>query len=210
MEDLLGIFIGIGLSAACGFRIFVPLLGISIASMTGHVELMSGFEWIGSPLATTAFAVATILEVAAYYIPAVDNFMDTIESPAAIVAGTIITASVIGDIHPFLRWSLALIAGGGTAGIVQGGTALIRATSLVTTGGGGNPIISTVELASSAFATIFALIFPFAAAIIAILLVIYISKKLIRFFLKKKKGNIDTPVISEAEKNEAEEAEIDY
>ncbi|MBN1522667.1 MAG: DUF4126 domain-containing protein, partial [Candidatus Aureabacteria bacterium] len=97
MDNVLSIFIGIGLSAACGFRVFVPLLGISLASLTGHLELAPGFEWIGSPLALIAFSTATLLEIAAYYIPLVDNFLDTIATPGAILAGTIITASLMGD-----------------------------------------------------------------------------------------------------------------
>jgi len=97
METILSLLIGIGLSAACGFRVFVPLLVVSVASHTGHLHLSSGFEWMGSDAALIAFAVATVLEVAAYYIPWLDNLLDTVASPAAVIAGTLVTASLIAD-----------------------------------------------------------------------------------------------------------------
>ena len=119
MEELLGLFIGIGLSATCGFRVFVPLFGMSIAHHAGALSFSSGFDWIGSWPATIAFGIAMVIEIAAYYIPWVDNLLDTIATPAAVVAGTIVTASMVGDVSPFLRWSLAIIAGGGIAAVVQ-------------------------------------------------------------------------------------------
>ncbi|MCJ7718256.1 MAG: DUF4126 domain-containing protein, partial [Anaerolineales bacterium] len=135
MEELLGVFIGIGLSATCGFRIFVPLLGMSIAHHAGALSFANGFDWIGSWPATIAFGIAMVIEIVAYYIPWVDNLLDTITTPAAIVAGTIATASMIGDVSPFLRWSLAIIAGGGVAALIQGSSVLVRGASTVSTAG---------------------------------------------------------------------------
>jgi hypothetical protein len=187
METLFAICVGIGLSAACGFRIFVPMLGLSIASMSGQLELASGFEWIGTPLAVTAFTVATILEIAAYYIPWLDNLMDSMTTPAAIVAGTIMTGSMTGEMAPFLKWSIALIAGGGTAGVVQAGSVIIRGASSATTGGLGNPIVSTGELAGSATVTFLAIFIPALAAFLTAILLIWILNKIYkRIFAKKK------------------------
>jgi hypothetical protein len=135
MQELLGVFIGIGLSATCGFRIFVPLLGMSIAHQAGALSFSPGFEWIGSWPATIAFGIAMIIEIAAYYIPWLDNLLDTIATPAAVVAGTIITASMVGDVSPLMRWSMAIIAGGGIAGLVQGSSELVRGASTASTGG---------------------------------------------------------------------------
>src|SRR6266704_2988656 len=113
METLLSICVGIGLSAACGFRIFVPLLLMSVASLTGHLTLAHGFEWVGSYPALVTFAVATSVEIAGYYVPWVDNVLDAIATPAAIVTGSLVTASLVTDLSPFLKWTLAIIAGGG-------------------------------------------------------------------------------------------------
>jgi hypothetical protein len=161
METALGLIIGIGLSAACGFRVFVPLLGTGLATLSGLMMLSSGFQWIGTWPAVVAFATATLLEIGAYFIPWLDNLMDTIAMPAAVAAGTILTASQLGDISPFLKWSLALIAGGGAAGVVQAGTTLTRGTSSIASGGATNALLSTGELVGSALTTALAILVPF-------------------------------------------------
>jgi hypothetical protein len=189
METLLGILLGIGLSAACGFRVFVPMLGISIASLSGHLTLAPGFEWIGSPVALVAFGLATVLEIAAYYIPWLDNLMDSIATPAAVIAGTVAMASVVTGMSPFLTWTLAIIAGGGTAAIIQGGTVVTRAASTATTGGTGNPVVSTVELAGAVLGTVLAVIVPVVTAVAVVLLCAWIVRKLIRWCRRKHRSD---------------------
>ena len=180
MSELFGVFIGIGLSATCGFRVFVPLLGMSIAYHADALSLSSGFEWIGSWPATIAFAIAMVIEIAGYYIPWVDNLLDTIATPAAIVAGIIATASMIGDVSPFLRWSLAIIAGGGIAGIIQGSSVLVRGASTATTAGLANPAVSTGELVASILGTLISIILPTVAFILVVLLLTYIARRFTR------------------------------
>jgi hypothetical protein len=180
MEELLGLFIGIGLSATCGFRIFVPLLGMSIAHHAGALSFSSGFDWIGSWPATITFGVAMVIEIAGYYIPWVDNLLDTIATPAAIVAGTIATASMIGDVSPFLRWSLAIIAGGGIAGIIQGSSVLVRGASTASTAGLANPLVSTGELAASILGTLISIILPTVAVILVVLLLTFLLRRFMR------------------------------
>ena len=180
MELLLSICIGLGLSAACGFRIFVPLLITSIAAHSGHLNLASSFEWVGSPAALTAFSIATALEVGGYYIPWLDNFLDTVATPAAIVAGTVVTASMVTDVSPFLKWSLAVVAGGGIAGTVQATTVLARGLSLTGTGGLANPLIATAELGGSILTAIAALIAPFFALGLIVLVLGIAGYKLLR------------------------------
>jgi hypothetical protein len=171
MEWLLSVCLGLGLAAACGFRIFVPMLGMSIAAQAGHLDLSPGFEWIDSPAAIVCFSVATAIEIFAYYIPWVDNALDSVATPAAVVAGTILTASVMTEMSPLMQWSVALIAGGGAAGIVQSGTVLLRGTSSVTTGGSANFMVSTVEWVSAAGTTLLAILLPVLAALGVIALV---------------------------------------
>ena len=180
MQTVMAFFVGVGLSATCGFRIFVPLLGLSIAHHAGHITLSHGFEWIGSWPATSAFAVATIIEVIAYYIPWVDNLLDTIATPAAVVAGTIITAAVVVDVAPLLRWPLAIIAGGGIAGLVQGSSVLMRGTSSMTTAGVGNPAVSTGELVASIVGTIVSIVLPILAIILVALIMFFVLRRMRR------------------------------
>ncbi len=179
MEWFFSICLGLGLSAACGFRIFVPLLGLSIAAQAGHLNLASGFEWIDSPAALVCFSVATVLEILAYYIPWVDNALDSIATPAAVVAGTILTASVVADMSPLMQWTVAVIAGGGAAGIVQTGTVLVRGTSTATTGGSANFLVSTGEWLGALITTMLALVLPVLAALAVVVGLGYIIVRLL-------------------------------
>ena len=180
METLLSVFVGIGLSAACGFRVFVPLLVMSIASLSGHLTLAHGFEWIGTYPALISLSVATCLEIAGYYIPWLDHFLDTLATPASIVAGTVVTASAVGDMSPFLKWTLAVIAGGGAAGLVQGATVLTRAASTATTGGLANPMVSTIELAGATITSVLALVAPVAVMLLLVAVMVFVGRKLFR------------------------------
>jgi hypothetical protein len=186
METLLGIAVGIGLSAACGFRVFVPLLVMNLASLGGHLHLASGFAWIGSYYATVAFGTATIVEVLGYYIPWLDHILDVVATPAAIIAGTITTASLVTDMSPFLRWTLALIAGGGIAGLVQGATVTLRATSSASTAGIGNPLVSTLELAGSIITALLAILVPMLCLALIAFLCIYVLRKAGRLIFGKR------------------------
>lgn len=190
METLLSIFLGVGLSAACGFRIFVPLLVMSIASLSGHLTLAPEFEWIGTYPALAAFGVATLFEISAYYIPWVDNLLDTVAVPAAAVAGTIVMASAVSEMSPFLKWALAVIVGGGVAGTVQGLTSITRIASTATTGGLGNPVVSTVEAGSSVVMSILAIAVPVLAAILVIAIILFALRKIYVWFTKR--GRLQT------------------
>lgn len=186
MEIVLSICLGIGLSAACGFRVFVPMLVMSIAALSGHLNLSPGFQWIGTYPALLSFGVATVLEVAGYYIPWVDHLLDTIATPAAIVAGAIVTASIVTGMSPLLKWSLAIIAGGGVAGAVQGVTVMTRAASSATTGGLGNPLVATVELVGAVAASVAALLAPIVFAMFVVVSLVVVGRRLYRW--RKSKG----------------------
>lgn len=177
MDTLLSICIGIGLSAACGFRVFVPPLMMSMAALFGHLTLSPNFEWMGSYPALVIFAVATCIEIAAYYIPFVDHLLDTIVTPMAIGAGTVVTASLIPDADPMLQWTVALIAGGGSAGTIQAFSGIARLASTVMTGGLGNALISTIEAVGSIVLSWLAIAVPvFAVCVVAVLLVFTLSR----------------------------------
>ena len=173
----MSILIGIALSATCGFRVFVPLLEVNIGTRAKDadgqplIELAAGFDWLSSDIAMMIFLVAAIFEIGGYYIPWIDNLLDSVASPAAIVAGTLITASFITGMDPWLQWLLALIAGGGVAGAVQATTVVTRASSTVTTGGLGNPIVSSVETSGAFLGSALSILAaPFAIGIFVLLL----------------------------------------
>ena len=180
LEVILSVLVGVGLSAACGFRVFIPLLVISIASKTAHLTLAPGFDWMGTWPAIVAFSVATALEVTAYYVPWLDNLLDTIATPTAIVAGVIVTAACVGDMSPFLKWTTAVIAGGGAAGAVQVMTVAARGASTMLTGGLGNSVVATAENAGSVVMSVLAVFVPIAAIIAIVAFVSLLAWRILR------------------------------
>ena len=193
-ETILSLITGIALSAACGFRVFVPMLVMSIAgyhgpplslpsgfvwfqSLTGHLPLAPGFEWIGTTVAMKAFAVATFCEIGAYYVPLFDHFLDHVTTPAAVLAGVIVMASSVTGLSPFLRWILAIIAGGGAAGIIQGTTVIARGGSTAASLGGANWIISTIEWTCSVVLSLVALVLPALIFIVLGTILLFTSRR---------------------------------
>jgi len=151
---------GISLSAASGLRVFLPLLGVGLASYFGIIELGERFAWMASEPVLVVVAVAALLEASAYYIPIVDNLLDTLATPAAMAGGTVIVSSLMPELSAPAHWATALLLGGGTAGVVQASTVVARGASTATTGGLGNPILATLETGGSLLAVLLALLIP--------------------------------------------------
>lgn len=187
-ETFTSIALGLGLSAACGFRVFLPLLAVSIAAATGGLPLGNGFAWVGTTPALIALATATAAEILAYYIPWLDNLLDTIATPAAMIAGVVASAGVMIDLPEFIRWGLAVVAGGGAATVVQGATVALRAKSSVTTAGAGNPFLATAELAGAATISAMALILPVVTLILVVVLVAFLIRAAGRLLFRRKQA----------------------
>lgn len=186
LNTFIEVILGISLSAASGFRVFVPLLALSTAAVVGHIDLPTDFNWIESPQALVLFAVACTLEIAGYYIPWFDHLLDFAATPAAILAGTVVTASLAPDMNPLIQWTLALVAGGGTAGITKGLMNLLRATSTATSGGLANPLVATIELVAAVGISILAVTLPVVAGIVVISLLVFAVSKLWQLFSRLK------------------------
>ena len=184
LDVLVSIALGIGLAAAVGFRVFLPLLVVSVAGYTGYLPLSDSFSWLGTLPALVMLGVAAVLEIAAYYIPGVDNLLDVVATPAALVAGTVVAAAVMTDLPTIVKWTTAIIAGGGAAGITQAVTGLLRAKSTVTTGGLGNAVIATGELGGSLVTSLLALFMPL-VALAFVVLFCWVSVKLIRRLFRR-------------------------
>ncbi|REJ74249.1 MAG: DUF4126 domain-containing protein [Acidobacteria bacterium] len=181
MEVLMSVGLGLGLAAACGFRVFVPFLAMSIASRAGHLDLSERFDWIASDVALGVLALATVLEIGSYYVPWLDNLLDTVATPAAVVAGTVAAAATFQGTSPLLGWTLAAIGGGGAAGVLQTGTTLLRGLSSISTAGFGNPILSTAEAGGAASLASLALLLPLVALLVVMTLVLTTGVKTARF-----------------------------
>ena len=175
-ETIISIFLGIGLAASVGFRIFLPLFALSLASYFGVWELNGNWQWIGSVAALVTLGVATFVEIFAYFIPWVDNLLDSFAVPLAAIAGTAVMVSTVAGLDPVVTWSLAIIAGGGTATAIKGANATGRLASTATTGGLANPLVSTVETGTALVVTTASLFVPVLAVILVIIILVFIFR----------------------------------
>ena len=180
MDAWLSVFAGVGLAAACGFRVFVPMLVAAVAARADYLPLSDGFGWLDSGPAIICLGIAAALEAGGYLIPWIDHLLDTIASPAAAIAGAVLAGSVIVDVEPWLQWTLAIVAGGGAAGVIQTGTVATRAASTLTTGGLGNPIVSLGELGSSLLVSLLAIIVPIVTLVLVAGLLVWAVSRLMR------------------------------
>jgi hypothetical protein len=188
MDSLLGLAVGLALSTAAGLRVFVPLLLTSLAARAGWLTLTPGMAWIGADTALIAFATATVLEVGAYYVPWLDNLVDSLATPAAITAGVVTTAAATPDLPPLVRWTLAIVAGGGAAGLVHAGTALLRLKSSAFTAGAGNSVVATGELVGSVVLSLLALLAPLLAGAAALILLVILARRLVRLLGERRRA----------------------
>ena len=190
MNIIAALCLGIGLSAACGFRVFIPPLALSMAAHGGMLQLSSEWEWLGSESAITTLSIAATVEVFAYFIPWVSNFLDSIEILLAPIAGMFMTASTLsmaGDFDPTLLWILTIIAGGATAETVELTTSVTRLATSVSTAGMGSPIVGLVEAISSAIISILAISLPILSTLLVIFLLIYGIRRILKFIAKRKR-----------------------
>jgi len=186
MSDIaVSIVLGVALAAATGFRVFLPMLIVSGAAYSGHLPLDSSFAWLGTLPALIMLCVAALAEILAYYIPIIDNLLDSLTTPSAFVAGTIVSAAVMVDVPPMVKWTAAVIAGGGIAGLTQAATGVLRAHSTVLTGGLGNSVIATGEFGGALLISFLALAAP-AVAIALVILFLWLALRLLHKAFRRK------------------------
>ncbi|WP_315787338.1 DUF4126 domain-containing protein [Fischerella sp. JS2] len=195
LDTLIEFLLGISLSAAAGFRVFVPLLVLSAASVLGHFDLPTDFDWLETPQALIVFTAACLLEIIGYYIPWLDHLLDTVATPAAFIAGTIVAASVAPEMNPLVQWTLALIAGGGSAGLTKVLMNILRITSTGVSGGLTNPVVSTIELVIAIALSVLAIALPVVAGIIVIGFLIFALQSIWKFFNRKPSSQPNENVI---------------
>ena len=177
MEIVSSVGLGVGLVAACGFRVFLPVLVMGLAARAGFLDLTGGFEWMAGTPALLTVAVAMACEIGAYYIPWLDNLLDTVAMPAAVTAGTVVAAANVETSTPLLSWSLAAVTGGGAAAVVQTGTTLLRGASTLATAGLGNPLVSTAENGAAVGMSLLALAVPvFALTTVLVLVAVVVVR----------------------------------
>lgn len=187
LGSLVGVALGIGLAAATGFRIFAPLLIAGLAAHFGYLPLGDGFEWLASTPALLALGTAAVLETLAYFIPGVDHALDVLAGPATLAAGVVASAAVMTDIPPAVMWPVAVIAGGGAAGLTKGSTALLRAKSGAMTGGLANPVVAAVETVGATGVAILAIVVPVLCLVVVVGLLYWAARKAGRLMFGRRK-----------------------
>ena len=177
LEWVIAIAIGVGLAAATGFRLFLPLLVAGVAAHWGALPLAEGFRWLATPEALIALATASVVETTAYYIPGVDHLLDLLAGPAAVAAGVVASASVMVDMPPGLVWPVAIIGGGGMAAVTKVTSAVLRAKTGIATLGVANPIVSTVETAGAILIALAAVIVPVLCLVVLIAMLVWLRHR---------------------------------
>lgn len=181
--------LGIALAACCGFRVFIPMLVAGLASRFHIFNFSESFQWLSVTPVLIALGTATVFEIAAYYVPFIDNILDTISTPLAAVAGTVLATSVIPIDNEWMKWIIGIVAGGGSAGLVASGTGLLRLFSSKTTLGAGNSVVATGENAAAIGGSLLSFLIPIIMAVLFIALFYWIIKKGIKkIFGKKEKA----------------------
>lgn len=186
-QSLLSIALGIGLAAAAGFRVFVPLLVAGIAARTGFIHLSDAFQWLASTPALVMLGTAAVVETLAYFVPGVDHALDVVAGPAAVGAGIVASASVMTDLPQAVVWPLAIIAGGGVAGLAKGGAAVLRAKSTVATAGLANPVVATLETIGATGLAVVAVALPLLCLALVAALVYWTAKTAGRLVVGRKR-----------------------
>lgn len=177
--------LGVALAACCGFRVFIPLLVSVLADRFQLFSFSENFHWLSSTPALICLGAATVLEIIAYYIPFIDNILDTISAPMAAVAGTLLATSVIPLDNEWMKWVIGIIAGGGGAGLIASGTGFLRLLSSKTTLGTGNAVVATGENTAAIGGALLSFVIPIIMALVFIALFIWILRKVISRLRKK-------------------------
>ena len=172
------VMLAVCLSAACGLRVFMPPFLLGLAAHFGLIEMNEGLAWLSSGTALTILGVATVVELTAFYIPFIDNLLDSIASPLAVMAGVLLTSSLLSNYDPAIKWTVAGIAGGGASGLVQGSTVAMRAASSGTTIGLGNFIVATLETVVAFLISLLSILLPILGLLIVGALFYFIYRAL--------------------------------
>lgn len=188
-QVLVMILMAVSLSAAAGLRAFLPLFAISLLSLSGHLTLAGGFEWLSTPEAAIVFGLSVILEIAADKVPGLDNALDAVGLVVKPLAAALLSSSLIVGVDPLLAVVLGLIIGGSVAGTIHLGKAKLRAFSTITTAGTGNSVLSFTEDAASIIGTIFSIVLPVLSGALVIAVVWWLFRKL---FHRRPPGSSDS------------------
>jgi hypothetical protein len=184
--DFSPLFMAYALSGAAGIRSALTMLIVSMAVSAGYLHPDPHFAWVGSSWFMLLAFAATVVEFFADKVPALDHMLHAIHLALAPVVGALAAGS--GDSGaPLLGIVLAML-GAGNALFVHSARAAVRVGSTATTAGLANPVISLVEDGIAVFFIVVAILLPGLAALLLVLLMVWIVSMINRFRTFRQRG----------------------
>ena len=169
---------GVAIAAACGLRAFLPLLALSLGVRYDLVHVDHAAAWIASTPVLVTLVWATILEIVADKVPAVDHLLDLVATGLRPAAAGLAAWCTFEGVHPALAIAAALVLGGGAMGI-HVAKAKVRLGSSMLTFGGANPVLSFIEDGVSGGLSALALLAPI-SAVVAAGMVVWVLRRVFR------------------------------
>jgi len=184
-EFTAAVTLGVALAACAGLRAWLPLFMAGAMSRAGWFELGSSFEFVGSDQALVLFGLATVLEIGADKVPALDNLLDGISTVARPAAGTLLAATTLGTVtDPLAAWVLGAVVGAPSALVPHAAKTGVRLASTVFTAGLANPVVSVLEDVASVVLFVLALVVPAVVCLLLAAACFY----LVRSFLRRREA----------------------
>jgi hypothetical protein len=172
---------GIGLAACAGIRAWLPLLMAGGLARWGIIELGDSFQFIASDRALILFGVATVIEILADKIPAVDHALDSLSTVLRPAAGSLLAASVLWQVSdPLTALALGVAVGAPTSLVPHAAKSLLRAASTTFTGGVANPFISILEDLMAVALFVLTVLVPVVVASLLILIGLLVARRFTR------------------------------
>lgn len=170
VQAFLSLSMAFGLSTSAGLNAYIPLLTIALVDRLsdGLMDLQGPWTWLSSWWTIGVLAILLVVEILVDKVPAVDTINDIIHTVIRPAAGAILFAAstrAIG-LHPVLAAICGVILAGGVHTAKTGGRPVVTAT----TGGVGNPILSTIEDVVSAVMSFVSIVAPYLVLILALII----------------------------------------
>jgi hypothetical protein len=172
---------GIGLAACAGIRAWLPLLMAGGMARWGIIELGQSFQFISSDRALILFGVATVIEILADKVPAVDHALDSLSTILRPAAGSLLAASVLWQVSdPLTALALGVAVGAPTSLVPHAAKSLLRAASTTFTGGLANPLISILEDLMAVALFVLTVLIPVVVAAALVLIGLLVARRVAR------------------------------
>ena len=180
-EVVPAVALAIALAACAGLRAWLPLLLTGLLARAGWLELGPSFQFLGSNRALVLFGIATVIELLADKVPAVDHTLDALSTVLRPAAGALLAAAALGQVtDPLSALALGTAIGAPAALVPHAAKSLVRAASTTLTAGLANPVLSLIEDGASFVLFALAVLVPLVVVGLLALALLFIARRLRR------------------------------